>query len=403
MIKESEARDMIAGGEDSRVVFLQDSLNEEELSKHIAAFSNTNGGSVVLGVDKDGSVSGVARRNLESWVNETCWSSVKPGICPYFTYLEDFEPGKDIAVVRVLPGVNLNTARYEGVNTYFRRFGSKSCEPRPDELYWMFRQQRHPRAIVRPVSGTTISDLCIKRLENYFKLVREQDAPELDDLAGWGDLLNLIELMKGQAASLVGLLVFGKNPNRFLLQAGIRATSFAGKHKDSEIKDRIDIRGPMVKLMDMNKEVTEFGLVERAIAFVNQNTGVDCSDSEQCGGAIRAYPECAVKEALVNAMVHRDYLYSTSRIELFIYSDRLEIVSPGALLPDMTFEKIKLGCGGGVGYRNDPLKLPMDHYRYTRNKRCGIRYDIIGGMKDHNGTEPEFIEEDWSFLVRLYR
>ncbi len=400
MIKESEVRDMIAGGENSRVVFLQDSLNEEELSKHIAAFSNANGGSVMLGVDKDGTVSGVARRNLESWVNETCWSTVQPGICPYFTYLKDFEPGKDIAVVGVLSGVSLNFARYGGANVYFCRFGPKSCELRPDELYSRLRQQSYPRAIERPVSGTTMSDLCFRRLENYFDIVREQEAPVHDDLARWNELLNSIGLMEDQAATLVGLLAFGKDPNRFLRQAGIRATSFAGKYRDSEVKDRIDIRGPMVKLMNANKEVTDFGLVERAIAFVNQNTGADCTDPEQSGGAMRAYPECAVKEALVNAIVHRDYLYSTSCIDLSIYSDRLEILSPGPLLPEMTIEKMIWGMGS---YRNDPLKLVMDLYRYTRNKRCGVRMDIVDGMNKHNGTEPEFVEGEWSFLVRLRR
>ena len=114
-------------------------------------------------------------------------------------------------------------------------------------------------------------------------------------------------------------------------QAGIDAVAYPGKEKDYAAKERVTIRGPLTPLFGY-KDFFEKGLVEQAVEFVRRNTSVTARLAD---GARReeiwTYPEEAVREAIVNALVHRDYLLSGTDIELSIYEDRLEVISPGKL------------------------------------------------------------------------
>lgn len=112
------------------------------------------------------------------------------------------------------------------------------------------------------------------------------------------------------------------------------------------------------------------------------------------------YPEDVIRELLVNALVHRDYSISDADITLSIYSDRLEIRSPGELPSTVTIDKVR----SGLRYaRNQTLFNVMRDYGYVDDRGMGIRKIVIPSMQAHNGTEPEFIEEENSFTVRLWK
>ena len=113
-----------------------------------------------------------------------------------------------------------------------------------------------------------------------------------------------------------------------------------------------------------------------------------------------AYPEEVIREAVVNALVHRDYLLSATDIELSIYSDRLEIISPGRLPNGITPERMRVGCRAA---RNQLLKDVMRDYGYLEHMGMGIPRKIIKGMREHNGTEPDLIEDGERFILRLWK
>ena len=104
--------------------------------------------------------------------------------------------------------------------------------------------------------------------------------------------------------------------------------------------------------------------------------------------------------ALARAGKHRDYLLSDSDIELSIYSNRLEIVSPGRLANGITPERMRIGCRSA---RNELLKDVMRDYGYLEHMGMGVPWKIVRGMKEHNGTEPELIEEDERCTIRLWK
>ena len=114
----------------------------------------------------------------------------------------------------------------------------------------------------------------------------------------------------------------------------------------------------------------------------------------------KAYPSEAIRETIVNAVAHRDYTITVTDIELSLYSDRLEVISPGRLPNTVTVEKMKQGYRAA---RNELMKEILRDYGYVEHRGMGVRTRIIAGMQAHNGTEPDLIEEESRFLVRLWK
>ena len=256
------------------------------------------------------------------------------------------------------------------------------------------------RSELLPISGATINDLDHRRLKDYFGRVRQQEVPEDRGNAGWQTLLVNREIMVEDGVTLSGMLLFGKTPNRFLPQAGIDAAAFPGTEKGYATRERATLRGPLTSLMDLNGDILEAGLVEKAVEFVRRNTPVTAVLEDGARRMERpAYPAEAIREAVVNAVIHRDYLLANTDIELVIYEDRLEIISPGRLPNGITPERMRVGARAA---RNQILKDVMRDYRYLEDMGMGIPRKIIRGMREHNGTEPDLIERDERFLVRLF-
>ena len=107
-----------------------------------------------------------------------------------------------------------------------------------------------------------------------------------------------------------------------------------------------------------------------------------------------------MRELIVNSVVHRDYSIEGADVMLCVFSDRLEVQSPGRLPNTVTVE----GMRWGVRYsRNQNLVNIMRDYGYVDARGMGIRNKVIPSMAAHNGTEPEFFEDDYRFTVRLWK
>ena len=400
MITKVEILEIIANGEHSGVDFKRDVLQNHQLAKELVAFSNLEGGMVLLGVDDDGTISGLTRDNLEEWVMTACRDKIRPAIIPAFQTIRDVAPGKDVAVVQVSRGASVHSQWHNNRNAYYIRVGSQSREPTPEELSRLFQQRGAFRAELRPVSGTSMGDLDMRRLQDYFGRVREQDVPEDDDMQGWRTLLVNTEIMVEEGVSLSGMLLFGAAPNRFLPQAGIDAAAFPGTEKDYAAKERVTLRGPMTPLLDTDGEILKRGLVEQAWEFVRRNISVTATLE---GGVRRVerftYPAEAVRETVVNALIHRDYLLANTDIELAVYRDRMEVISPGKLPNGITPEHMRAGTRAA---RNQLLKDVMRDYGYLEHMGMGVPRKIVQGMRKHNQTDPDLIEAGERFIVRLF-
>jgi len=398
----TELLELIKNGENSGTEFKRDALDNRSLAKEVVAFANLQGGCILLGGDDDGSIAGLARPDLEEWVMTVCRDKIRPEIIPYYGEIHDAEPGKHVAIVRVDRGWTVHHVWHANHRTYYIRVGSQSREASPEELERLFQQRGAFRLETRPVSGARIQDLDLRRLKDYFQRIRTQEVPMDEDNSGWQALLVNTEILTDEGDSfpptVAGILLFGKNPNRFLPQAGIDAVAYTGKEKDYTAKERLTIRGPMVPLAG-SQGLVENGLVEQAVEFIKRNTGVETVLKDGVRREDRwTYPEAAIRETIVNALVHRDYLLSGSDIELGVYEDRLEVGSPGRLPNGITPQRMLSGCRAA---RNQLLKDIMRDYGYLEHMGMGIPRKIVKSMQAHNGTLPQLIEDDERFIIRL--
>lgn len=397
--------DLLAHNEESSVLeFKRDDVEPHALAKVLVAFANFDGGLVLLGVDDDRSVTGVTRPNIREWVSAAARDLIRPELVPRIEVLHNVEPGRHVAVVHVTRGYTTHSLWRNGHHQYYIRVADTNRSASHEELQRLFQQRGHFRAEMRPVSGTTLDDLDPRRLTDYFTRVREQPVPAADDVEGWEQLgLNTELLVKDYGrpvATIAGLLLFGRNVNKFIPQAGIDAVAFPGTEKDYATIERAELRGPLVALLSGRKAI-DTGLVEDAVAFVRRNTRVLATFQDGARRVERrAYPEDAIREALVNALVHRDYLLSGTNVELSIYDDRLEIISPGRLPNGITPTHMAAGCRVA---RNQLLKDVMRDYGYMEHLGMGVPRRIIRGMEEHNGTTPDLIEDGERFTVRLWR
>ena len=401
MMTRTELLEIIANGENSGVDFKRDTLRNYDLAKALVAFSNLDGGMVLLGVEDDGSISGLTRDDLEEWIMNTCRDKIRPGIIPFFEIIKEVETGKDVAIVRVPRGGDVHSQWHNNRRTYYIRVGTQSREATQEELKRLFQQRGMVRAEMQPVSGATIDDLDRRRLKDYFGRVRQQDIPNDNDDTGWRTLLINTDIMAEDGVTVFGMLLFGKTPNKYLPQSGIDAVALPGTEKEYKAKERKQLRGAMTPLMDEDGNLLESGLVEQAVDFVRRNASPLPSRLED--GARRVdtptYPEEVIRETIVNALIHRDYLLSNTDVELAIYEDRLEVISPGKLPNGITPERMRLGTRAA---RNNFLKDFMRDYGYLEHMGMGVPRKIIRGMKEHNGSDPQLIEENERFTVRLF-
>lgn len=399
MTSKTELLEIIQNGENSGIEFKRDVVANHDLAKELVAFSNLRGGIVLLGVEDDGSISGITRQDLEEWVMTTCRDKIRPGIIPFFEVVRDVEDGRDVALVRVTPGLDVNSLWHNNRHFYYVRVGTQSRELNPEELSRLFQQRGFYRAELRPVSGATPGDLDRRRLRDYFGRIRQQQMPDDADVSGWATLLLNTELMTDEGVTVAAMLLFGRTPNRFLPHAGIDAAAFPGAEKDYAAKERGALRGPITPFFDANGVVVENGLVEQALEFVRRNTPVTATLDEGRRIEKFAYPPEVLREAIVNAVIHRDYLLSSTDIELSVYANRLEIISPGRLPNGITPDRMRTGCRAA---RNQLLKDVMRDYGYLEHMGMGIPRKIIRGMQTHNHTTPELVEDGEQFVLRLF-
>ena len=405
-MNKTELMERIRNGEDSTLEFKRADVRNDEVAKELVAFLNLEGGIVLLGVEDDGTVSGTTRSHLEEWISELCRVKIEPPVIPVLSWTKDAEPGRHVLAVRVSLGPNKPYARvHNNRKTYYIRVGKTTREASREELERMFQASGQLRYGLKPVPGADFGALDLRRLKDYFVRVTGGAVPNDDDVLGWETLLRNLDLMTTAAggqhvATVDGLLLFGRVPGRFLPQSGVRAVCYPGVEPDYATRADEDLRGVLTPLGTADGSIGESGLVDRAWDFVRRNT----QPAARLEGLRRVdrwdVPENVVREAVVNALVHRDYSIAGTDVMLAIYADRIEIESPGRLPNTVTVEGMK----SGLRYaRNQALVNVMRDYGYVDARGMGVRNKIIPGMREHNGTEPDLIEKEHRFIVRLWK
>ena len=407
-MNKTELLEIITNSENSRVEFKGKNVRPESLAKEMSALLNSVGGVILLGIEDDGTISGMSQnhQSAEQWVMNAARQNIQPATIPVFTSIM-MDNGNLVGIVE-LHAQNPSKpykARKQNVWVTYVRVGSTSREATREEEIRLYQAAQLVRYDIKSVPDTGMDSLDLDRIANYFRVIRKISIPEREKTDEWKNLLLnsdlLIEVNGNIYASVAGLLLFGKNPNRRLPQAGVTAVKFSGIEKDYNTIDESYIRGPLVPLNSERGSTIEHGVIDRSIDFVKRNMD---STAFFEGGRRRlqkAFPLDAVREAIVNAVTHRDYAREGTDIEISMYLDRMEIISPGQLPNGITVAKMRVGIVRVT--RNELLKEILRDYGYVEHFGMGVRRRIIQSMWDHNGTEPDLIEDEDRFIICLWK
>lgn len=405
----TEIYEIIANGENSGVELKRDDCRPEQLAKEVVAMANLRGGMILLGVEDDGSISGIQRNNLEEWVMDTVFGAkVHPMLLPFYEEVV-MDEEKRVAVVSFSQGTSKPyVLRHNNREEIYIRVGSTSRLATREQQARLFASGGilHPELL--PVTGTSINSLDLVRLQDYLaNVIGDPEVPTTEE--NWIIRLTGLGIMIEQPDSypvctIAGLVVFGSSPRRYFRQAGIRVMVFDGPEKQYRALLDEMLDGPLVGRWDVSegkRELKDEGVVERFADTIRPFITTEDEDIDEQMRRSKQwhYPWEAVREAVINAFVHRDWTRFLE-IEVCCYSDRMEITSPGALQNSMTVEKM---IAGQRSPRNPLVVEILRDYGYVDARGMGVRTKIIPMMKEQNDSEPVFEATDDYLKTTLFR
>lgn len=373
--------------------------SRNDLADELAAMANTTDSVMILGVDdKTKDILGIPIHLLdtvEDYVREICNDSIKP---PVLIRTFKMELPDAAGQIRTILKIEIPRSLFvhQSPGGYFYRQGSSKRQMAPDFLARLFQQRSQARLIrfgEQPVPETGITDLyeplwhrfTTQSKESYEIVLQKRSLLTRDDT---GTL----------RASVAGILMCSQNPHEYLPNAYIEAVRYRGKLQDSNYQlDAQKIRGPLDQQ------------INQAMAFLRRNQKVvavktpDRKERPQ-------FSERAVFEAVVNAVAHRDYSIHGSKIRLFIFDDRLEIYSPGALPNTVTVENIAMRQAtrnelitsmlAECPVAESDVNLGRTHYMEKRGDGVLI---ILSESITLSGNTPVYrLIDDWELLLTIY-
>jgi ATP-dependent DNA helicase RecG len=381
-------REQILAGEDSFAEFKElrygdrsvVSPNPEDIAGEMVAFANAEGGALFLGVTDQGLIQGIPKERaniVENWAINIASNNCDPPIRPLIRKVVLPNPdGQSVDILLVLIKKGLYVHRTSSGRWYVR-VGSTKRDMTQHELSRLFQHRR--RSFVfdeMPVQAATDVEVDRTTLQTFFGSA---------SLIAWEQLLvNTRVLTRDEGGTLrptvAGLLAFGFNPRTHLPSAFIEAAVYRGIELDSNhLIHSEQIDGPLGRQID------------GAVAFVDRFM---LKPAKKDTGRLE-YPQfaiSAVHEALVNAVAHRDYSISGSKIRLFLFDDRLELMSPGELPNTITLETLPFR----QFTRNQLLVSFLAKMRSQRTGRAfieargeGVR-KILSESAAHSGRRPEY-------------
>ncbi len=320
---ETDLARLLAGGAGERVAFAPGRIAPAKLAEMMVALANSHGGAILLGVSPNGRVAGLDDpETVRRAAQEAQLLATPPLILPLPQCID--HEGKQICLVEVPPGLPY---AYNLDGRYLTRTGATNRLLSTAELRGLLLQRGEAGFESRPVPGATLDDLDPAQVAAYAQAV-----PGLAGEAPERMLLSrgcLVGEAGGETAAptYAGILLFGREPQRFVRGAELLLVRYAGPVMGDEFV-RHDAAGT---LPDQ---------IRQAEAFVLANMRRGMSLKGFTREEITEYPLPVVREAIVNAVAHRDYVIRGDGIRVLMFSDHMEIYSPGRLPGHVTLENL---------------------------------------------------------------
>lgn len=345
-----ELLNLIQKGESSVVQFKVRINDAYKIGTEMVAFSNTKGGLIIIGVDdKTGDINGLSFEEIadtNQLLANAASDNVKP---PIFIETETLEvENKNVIVATIAEGLSKPHTDNKGI-IWLKNGADKRKVVAREEMARLLQNSGSLFADETIVNGTTINDIDEKLFRDFIHKKHEKSIRDLG--LPVSELLSNMGMLKNSNLTLSGLLLFGKNPQQF--KPTFTVHCIAVKGNDISTNSYRNKKEPFIGNM---QEV-----YEKTLSFIIQNLKeVQKTEGFNSLGALEI-PIEAIQELLVNALVHRDYFINSS-IKVFVFDNRIEIISPGKLPNTLTIENIKAGTSiirNPILYSNVPYLLPF--------------------------------------------
>ncbi|GFP32323.1 ATP-dependent DNA helicase RecG [Candidatus Hakubella thermalkaliphila] len=374
---------ILAEGESEKVEFKTSLSDLNRLVEEVAALANTRGGYLVVGVRDDGSVSGldVGRGTVER-VSQMLMDHTDPKIFPELS-VEEIE-GKRILVIRVQESHNKPHLAF---GRPWKRVGRSSVQMSREE-YERILLEKHRQKLRfdnKICANATLEDIDENKIRKFLEKASAERGLELSSPWKVEEVLERLGLMQKNQLTNAALLLFGKTPQQFFPQAEIRCAKFRGTAP-----------GLFLDMKVLGDAITV--QIEEAVKFVLSNIRLVPSLDQIQREEQWEYPLPAVREAIVNALVHRDYS-SSANVQISIFDDRLEVRNPGLLPEPLTPEALK-GTHPSIP-RNPLIAKAMFLWKYIEQWGRGTNR-IMEQCLGYGLPEPTFLEELGGFVAVLY-
>ncbi len=329
MMEAIELLAIIARREDSGHQFKDNFSNINSLAAEMVAMANAQGGDILVGVTDNGNISGLSASDisrLNQLVSNAASQSVKPPINPV---TENIQTDNGLVMAISIPkGINKPYMDNQG-KIWIKSGADKRQVTAREEMQRMFQSACLVYADELPVTGTSFADIEMGIFKAYYENRFGQRIDEME--INLSQLLSNLGLMSGEELNLTGVLLFANNPQRFKPAFEIKAIVYPENSIDINYYiDSENIRGT---LAEMYRGASAF--LHRNLRRIQGNQGVNELGKLEI-------PNIVLEELLVNALIHRDYFISAP-IRLFVFSDRIELISPGHLPNHLTIKQIRYG------------------------------------------------------------
>lgn len=376
---QNRLRELILQGENIGVEFKSARAHPDAIAKELVAFANTQGGSLLVGVENGGVITGLdSLHDHEERMANIARNNLIPPLSITMDRVETSEG--NVLMVTVPKGSErpYQTNKHQ----FLVRVGSTNRVASQGELMRLFQQAGSFHFDANAVNHGTMDSLNQMKLDRYFSQYNIEFSAEQNK----EQLLNNAEIMTDEGCPTVaGLLMFGINPQKFLHFASISFVHYAGSEITDELMDKQVVEGTLDLQVDQMLTVLRHNIKAPSRIKGAKTTDLDFQ-----------YPEKVYRELLVNAVVHRNYAISGSRIRIQMFSDRIEFISPGRLPNTVTIAKLKIG----VSYAVNPVILKfMENYRYIDKLGRGLPMVYQEARKQDREVFFEEVGEEFKVIL----
>ena len=377
----TQIKSIVEGGENQEVEFKQSFHSAQEISKTICAFANTLGGILLIGVTNKQEILGLSK-NTDIVQQQVSVASQSISPVPLISIEVHTLETKTIIVVIVQKSPDNAYNTFHGA--IYLRVGS-TTKRIDGQTHLEFLRNRQILSFDENFElSSTENDLDINKVKVYLTERNQLDFLKTHSLQEF--------LLSSKLASINGkfkiknpaILLFGKNPTQFIPQAEIKLVQFSGT-------EAVNIIAHKLIQEDLIQSITQ------TVAFVEKtiSKSIEIKDTAKRTENYE-YPLNVIREAIVNAIVHRDY-FSRDAIQIYVFDDRIEITNPGSLPSNLPKEMF-----GTISVQRNPIIYRfLRDMGYVEGLGTGIPR-MKNGMRQEGLSDPEFQIAESFFRIILY-